>query len=52
MYERSYGIVPVHEEHGKFLFLLVREKAGHWGLPKGHPSKGESEIETARREFT
>ncbi|MBI5816916.1 MAG: NUDIX domain-containing protein, partial [Candidatus Yonathbacteria bacterium] len=33
-------------------FLLVREKAGHWGLPKGHPSKGESEIETARREFT
>ncbi len=51
IYEKSYGIVPVHEEHGEFLFLLVREKAGHWGLPKGHPEKGEGEVETARREF-
>ena len=51
VYEKSYGIVPVHEDHGVFLFLLVHEKAGHWGIPKGHPNEKESELETARREF-
>lgn len=49
--EKSYGVVPIHNAQGAFLFLLVHHKSGHWGLPKGHPEKGENEIETARREF-
>lgn len=51
MYERSYGIIPVHEENSELFFLLVREKAGHWGIPKGRPNERENELETARREF-
>jgi bis(5'-nucleosidyl)-tetraphosphatase len=49
--ERSFGIIPSHIWNGLISFLLVHERAGHWGLPKGHPEPGESEIETARREF-
>lgn len=49
--DRSYGLIPFHLWNGLISFLLVQEKQGHWGLPKGHPEKGESEVETARREF-
>lgn len=52
IYERSYGIIPVHYESGSFLFLLVRHASGHWGIPKGHSKEGEDEIATATREFT
>jgi 8-oxo-dGTP pyrophosphatase MutT (NUDIX family) len=32
-------------------FLLLRYRAGHWGFPKGHVEKGESEEQTLRREI-
>ena len=30
--------------------LVVQEKEGHWGLPKGHVEGNETEVETAIRE--
>lgn len=51
LHENSFGLVPAYLWNGLVSFLLVHEKAGHWGLPKGHPEPGENEVETARREF-
>ncbi|MCL2485066.1 MAG: NUDIX domain-containing protein [Endomicrobia bacterium] len=49
--EFSFGAVLYKICEGEPLFLLVRSKRnGKWGFPKGHIEKGESEIETARRE--
>ena len=33
------------------LFLLIQQKAGHYGFPKGHVEKNETEVETAIREI-
>ena len=30
--------------------LLIKQTKGHWGFPKGHVEKDETEIETAIRE--
>ncbi len=49
-HDASFGIVPVHERDGVRRFLLIQHLGGHWGFPKGHPEKGESPVETARRE--
>lgn len=50
--DRSFGIIPVHTDAtGKPYFLLIRHTAGHWAFPKGHAEKGETELETARREL-
>ncbi|MEO5355944.1 MAG: NUDIX domain-containing protein [Nitrospirae bacterium YQR-1] len=49
--ERSYGIVPVYEQDGKRLFLLIQHNAGHWAFPKGHANEGETPAEAAKREF-
>lgn len=50
---RSYGIIAFKKDSSaKMEFLLVKNKSGnHWGFPKGTPETGESNIETARREF-
>ncbi len=40
------------EESGEPEFLLLLHKHGHyWSFPKGRQNKGESDIETARREI-
>lgn len=44
--EKSCGCIIV--EKGKV--LLVKQTKGHWGFPKGHVEKGETEQETAIRE--
>ena len=31
--------------------MLIRHKKGHWGFPKGHKEKGESDFVAAQREF-
>jgi len=46
LYEKSCGCIVLNE--GKV--LLVKHLKGHWGFPKGHMEKGETEIETAIRE--
>lgn len=32
-------------------FLLLRYEAGHWGFPKGNRERGETKLETAKREI-
>lgn len=51
MQEKSCGIIPVRFERDKHRYLLIQHHAGHWGFPKGHQNKGESNIETAVREL-
>ena len=51
MHDKSFGIVPVYKKSGEYLFLLVQQNAGHWTFPKGHAERGESNVETARREL-
>lgn len=44
--EKSCGIVVFNEDK----VLLVFHNLGHYGIPKGHVEKGETEEETAVRE--
>jgi bis(5'-nucleosidyl)-tetraphosphatase len=57
--ERSIGAVikyqsPSNAEDtyhdGSAEFLLLRNRRGFWGFPQGHKEKGETEIETLKRE--
>ena len=45
--ETSCGCIIIND--GKAL-LVYAEGIGFWGFPKGHMEKGETEIETAKRE--
>jgi bis(5'-nucleosidyl)-tetraphosphatase len=33
-------------------FLLLKNRRGFWGFPQGHKERGESDIETLRREVS
>jgi len=50
----SYGVIPFYKnERGEYEALLIlQSRLGPkvWGFPKGTPEKGESPVETARRE--
>ena len=49
--EYSYGVIPLkRREEGLPSVLMVQHRAGHWGFPKGHMEKGETERQTALRE--
>ncbi len=45
--EKSCGCIIIRDD-GKI--LLIKQTQGHWGFPKGHVEKNETEIETATRE--
>ena len=45
------GISSNINKKGEVHFLLVKHGKGHWGFPKGHAEKGETERETALREL-
>ena len=47
MREESCGAVIYHSDE----FLLLHYEAGHWDFPKGNRDKGETKLETARREI-
>ncbi|MFK7790819.1 MAG: bis(5'-nucleosyl)-tetraphosphatase [Phycisphaeraceae bacterium] len=47
----SCGVIPYRVIDGEREFLLIQHQAGHWSFPKGHPEKGETELETACREL-
>lgn len=53
MTDESFGIIPIHGQGGSRRFLLIHQKKGHWGFPKGHalPGAGETAIKTALREL-
>ncbi len=48
--EKSCGVLVLKEENDKKYFLLIHHNLGHWGIPKGHVEKNETEEETAIRE--
>ncbi len=51
LYERSCGAVVFRFINGERRFLLIKNKRScHWGFPKGHVEKGETDEDTARRE--
>ena len=50
MMEQSCGTVLFTVVDGEPRYVLVRDKRGHFGFPKGHREHGESERVTALRE--
>ncbi|MBI2645087.1 NUDIX domain-containing protein [Candidatus Uhrbacteria bacterium] len=48
----SCGIIPFRKDGDEILFLLVKNRAGHWAFPKGRQEKNETDLETAKREFS
>jgi 8-oxo-dGTP pyrophosphatase MutT (NUDIX family) len=48
--ETSAGAVVFRKQNNEIYYLLLHYEAGHWGFPKGHIEKGESEEKAARRE--
>lgn len=47
---KKCGII-LYDIQNKKYFLVKGKKSNKWGFPKGHMEEGESEIDTARREF-
>lgn len=51
--DRAVGIIPVYQTSaGGSVFCIVQEADGHWGFPKGHVERGESDEQAARRELS
>ena len=44
--EKSCGTIVINDNK----VLVIRQKQGFWGFPKGHIEEGESEIQTSIRE--
>ena len=44
--EKSCGCIIINGDK----VLLIKQTKGHWGFPKGHVERNETEIETAMRE--
>jgi bis(5'-nucleosidyl)-tetraphosphatase len=49
--EHSAGAVIFRRAKDDILYLLLHYAEGHWGSPKGHTEKTETDEETARREI-
>ena len=51
LYEHSCGAVVFRKINDEYRFLLIKNRrSNHWGFPKGHMEKGETQEETATRE--
>ena len=48
--ERSAGAV-VFRKDKEIMYLLLHYEAKHWDFPKGNVEKGETDIETVKREI-
>ncbi|MBZ9686600.1 NUDIX domain-containing protein [Clostridium estertheticum] len=52
-FEKSCGAVIYRKIYGNLEFLTISHRNdGHWGFPKGHVEKNESEVQTAVREVS
>lgn len=49
--ERSCGAVVWRKRGGRRHYLIIQNRSGHNGFPKGHMEYGESEVQTALREI-
>lgn len=51
-FEKSCGGIIYYNKEGKKEYLLIKHLNGeHWSFPKGHMEKGETAIQTAKREI-
>ena len=51
LYERSCGAVVYRFINNEVRYLLIKNRrSAHWGFPKGHVEKGETNEQTAIRE--
>ncbi len=50
-HEKSCGAVVFTRDFGEVRYLLVANKSGVYGFPKGHVEAGETEVQTALREI-
>ncbi len=49
--ERSCGAVVWKKRGGRRHYLIIQNRSGHNGFPKGHMEYGETEVQTAEREI-
>lgn len=49
--EKSSGAIVFHRSNSEPQFLLLHYGKGHWGFPKGHLEKGETEKQALLREL-
>ena len=49
--EFSCGGVVYNIDNHKMIFLLLHYFSGHWDFPKGNKERGETHIDTIRREI-
>ena len=49
--EKSCGAIVFTRDSGEIRYVLVQQKEGFHGFPKGHMEEGETERETALREI-
>ncbi len=50
--EKSFGVIPCKKEgNSELVFLVQHKNGGHWGFPKGHKEKNETDKEAAFREL-
>jgi len=51
-YEESFGIIPLRHSKDKWsVFIILHKHGNHWGFPKGKADKGETSLESAKREL-
>lgn len=50
-FEKSCGAIVYEKNESQVKYILVCDKSGYWGFPKGHMEDGESEYDTALREI-
>lgn len=49
--DKSIGIIVYHRFPRSLKFLILKHRKGHWSFAKGHKDRGETAIETAKREL-
>lgn len=49
--DKAIGVIVYFDFPRSTKYLIVKHKKGHWSFAKGHKEKGETSIQTARREL-
>ena len=49
---KSCGVIPFIRSENLIKVLIIKHLDGHWSFPKGQKDPDESDLETAKREFS
>lgn len=49
--DKAIGVIVYYKSKRTLKFLILKHKKGHWSFAKGHSEKGESPLQTAKREL-